>query len=119
MDVNFQVVAGAENVFAEEIFRAGFLQRVVQDFRAFGHFATDINVGELHVVREAGDDHAFDELVRILVDDLAILERAGFGFVGVADQVNRLAAFAVNEAPFESAREPAPPRPRRPEVITS
>ena len=43
--------------------------------------------------------------MRIFVDDLAILERARLGFVGVADEVNRLAAAAIHEAPLEAARE--------------
>ena len=105
MDVNFQIVTGAENVFADEIFRASFLDGAIQNLRAFGHFAADVNVGELHVVREAGNDHAFDQLMRILVHDLAILERARLGFVGVADEINRLAALAIYKAPLETARE--------------
>ena len=43
--------------------------------------------------------------MRILVDDLAVLERAGLGFIRIANQVNRLAALAVNKAPFQSAGE--------------
>jgi hypothetical protein len=57
----------------------------------------------MHVVGEAGDDHALDQLVRVLVHDLPVLERARLGFVGVANQVNRLAALAVHEAPFQAA----------------
>ena len=36
-----------------------------------------------------GDDHPLDQLVWILVNDLAVLERARLGFVGVDDQVHR------------------------------
>ena len=86
--------------FARASFNAAF-----SSFAPFGHFAADVDVGELHVVREARDDHALDQLVRILVDDLAILERARLGFVGVADQINRLAAPAIHEAPLEAARK--------------
>ncbi len=57
----------------------------------------------MHVVGEARDDHALDQLVRILIHDLAIFERAGLGFVGIADEINRLAALAVNETPLEAA----------------
>jgi hypothetical protein len=62
---------------AEEIPRARFSQRLVQQLRALRHFATDVDVGELHVVREARDDHALDDLMRVFVDDPAVLERAG------------------------------------------
>jgi hypothetical protein len=62
-----------------------------EDAGALGHLAADVDVGLLHVVREAGDHDALDQLVRILVDDVAILERAGLGLVGVDDEVDGLA----------------------------
>ena len=105
MNVNLDVLAAAENVLAEEILRTRLVESTVQDARAFREFTADIDVGQLHVVREAGDDHALDELMRILVDDLAVLERTRLGFVRVADEINRLAAAAIDEAPLESARE--------------
>jgi len=83
MNVHLQVVTCAENVFAlGKPFGRGLLSRLIQNLRAFRHFATDVDIGELHVIREAGDDHAFDQLMRILVDNLAIFERARLGFVG-------------------------------------
>jgi len=103
MNVNLQIIAAAQNIFAEEVFRAGFRKRLIQNLRAINHFAADVDVGEMHVVGEARDGHAFDQLVRVLIHDLTILERAGFGFVRVADEINRLAALAVNEAPLEAA----------------
>ena len=59
----------------------------------------------MHVIRVAGDDHALEHLVRVLVDDLLVLERARLGFVGVADEVDRLAALAIHEGPLEPAGE--------------
>jgi hypothetical protein len=73
--------------------------------RAVGQLAADVDVGLLHVVREAGDHHALDQLVRILMHDVAVLEGAGLGFVGVADEVDRLAALAVDERPLHAAGE--------------
>ena len=43
--------------------------------------------------------------MRILVEDLAILEGARFGLVGVANQIDRLTAAAVHEAPLKAGRE--------------
>ena len=57
----------------------------------------------LRVEREAGDEHALDELMRIFVDDVAILERAGLGFVGVADEIDRLLLVRLDEAPLHAA----------------
>jgi hypothetical protein len=74
-----------------------------QNARAVGHLAADVDVGLLHVVREARDHHALDQLVRVLVDDVAVLEGARLGLVGVDDEVNRLAAAAVDQRPLQSA----------------
>jgi hypothetical protein len=103
MNVHLQIVTAATNIFTEETFGPGFFQRFIQDFCAVHHFATDVDVGEMHVVRKTRDGHAFEQLVRILIHYLPVLERAGFGFVRVADEIDRLAALAVNEAPLEAA----------------
>ena len=76
MDVNIEVVTRAENVFAEKVFGPRLGQGAVQDTRALGKFAANIDVGQLDIIGEAGEDHPLDELMRILVDDLAILESA-------------------------------------------
>ena len=61
MHVNVKVVTAAENVLAEEI-----LSRGPPSARGSGCLApsanltADVDVGQLHVVREAGDDHALE-----------------------------------------------------------
>ena len=75
-------------------------------FRIFAPSANspaDVDVGQVHVVRVAGDDHALEHLVRVLVDDLLVLEGARLRFVRIADQVDRLAALAVHERPLQPA----------------
>ena len=103
MDVNLHVEAGAENIFPEKIFRARFFDGAFEDFRAFGKFAADVDVGGVHVEREAGDEHPLEQLMRILVNDVAILERARLGFVRIADQVDRFFLVRLDEAPFHAA----------------
>ena len=105
MDVDFEVEAGAEDVLAKEPVGLGFGDGLLQDFRAEREFATDVEVGQMHIEREGGDDHPFDQLVRILVDDVAVFERAGLGFVGVADEIDRLGLAGADEPPFDAARE--------------
>ena len=84
---------------------ARFFDRAFEDFRAFGEFAADIDVGGVRIERETGDQHALDQLMRIFVNDVAILERARLGFVGVADQIDRLLFVRLDEAPFHAARK--------------
>src|SRR5437588_8470071 len=43
--------------------------------------------------------------MRILMNDIAILERAWFRFIGVANQIDRLLLVRLDEAPFDSARK--------------
>ena len=57
----------------------------------------------LRIERETGDEHALDQLMRIFVNDVAILERARLGFVRVADQIDRLFLIGLDEAPFHAA----------------
>jgi hypothetical protein len=105
VDVDFQVEAGAEDILAQETRGARFRQSLLQDQRPLRELAADVNVSQVRVDRETGDNHPLDQLVRILVDDVAVLERPRLRFVGVADQVNRLWAVLFDEAPLDAAGE--------------
>ena len=76
MHVNIQVESRAENIFTEKTFSAGLLDGVPDDLGRFRKFATDVDVGKMDVRGEGRNDETFDELVGILVQDVAILERA-------------------------------------------
>ena len=106
MEVNFQLAAAPKDVLAQKVFFARLPDGTLENLRAFDRLPANVDVSEFHVIRPAGDDHAFEELVRVLVDDLTVLERARLGLVRVANQVNRLAALSVHERPLQTAREP-------------
>jgi len=106
MHVDLQIVASAQDVLAQETSRARLLEGRVEQLGRMGHLTADVDVGQLHVVGPAGDDHPLDQLVRILVEDLAVFERARLGLVGVANQIDRLAAAAIHEAPLEAGGKP-------------
>ena len=103
MDVDFAAVAGAEDVGPDEMGGPRLRDRLLQDPGAVRKLAPDVDVGLLHLVGEAGDHDPLDHLMRVLVDDVAVLEGAGLGLVGVDDQVDRLAALAIQQAPLEAA----------------
>src|SRR5204862_5234833 len=105
MNVNLDVEPGAEHVETHEIFLAGFLDRALEDLRAFREFATDIDVGRLRAERETGDQDSLDKLVGILVNNVAVLECPRLRFIGVADQVDWLFFVGLDETPFHAARK--------------
>ena len=105
MHVNLAVESAAEHIFPEEIFRPRLGQRLFQNDRALGEFAADVDIRELRADRVARDDHALDELMRILMDDVAVLESARLGLVRVADEIHRLFLVGLDEPPLHAARE--------------
>ena len=105
VDIDVEVKAGAEDVFSEKTFGAGFLDGVPNDLGRFGEFAADVDVGEVDIRGEGGYSEAFDELVRVLVKDVAVLECARLGFVAVDDDVVVLAVFVFDEAPLGTGGE--------------
>ena len=105
VDIDVEVKAGAEDVFPKKTFCAGFLDGVPNNLGRFGKFAAYVDVGEVDIRRVGGDGEAFDELVRILVEDVAVLECAGLGFVAVDDDVVVLAVVVFDEAPLGTGGE--------------
>jgi len=89
MDVNIDTEPGAENVTPKEIVFARFFNGALEDFRAFREFASYVNVGRARIQRETRDQDSFKQLMRIFVDDVAILERTGFGFIRVAGSIKK------------------------------
>src|SRR3546814_12600810 len=65
-----------------------------------------MDIGGTLAHREARDQRAFDQLVRIVADDFAVLARTRLGFVGVYDEEARAvgARLLRHEAPFEPGR---------------
>ena len=105
VDVDFHVEAGAQHVLAEEIVGARLFDRPLDDQRRFREFLADVDVGRLRPDRVGRDHHALDELVRVLVENVAVLECPRLGFIAVADQINRLGVVRRDERPFHSSRE--------------
>ena len=106
VQVDFQIIAGPLDIAAQEAAFAGFLKGFEHDFRGDGKFFAHVDISLMSPHCVAGDDHSFNELVGILVDNVAVLERAWFGFVTVANQVNRLRVVRRNEGPFHAGGEP-------------
>src|ERR1700736_791570 len=105
MNVNIDIESGAENVFAEKLVLARLFDRAFEDLRAFGKLASYIYVRGAGIEGETGDGDPFQQLMRILMDDVAVLKRARLGFVRVANQVDRLFLVGPDETPFHTTRK--------------
>jgi hypothetical protein len=66
----------------------------------------DVVVAHLDAHRIGGDGHAFDDDVRVVGQDVAVLAGARFAFVAVAHQVLGTREGAWHEAPLQAGREP-------------
>ena len=52
--------------------------------------------------RVGGDRHALDQRMRVVAHDVAVLERAGLAFVGIADEILLALVLLRHEAPLEA-----------------
>ena len=105
VDIQFKVKARTENVFADEIFRARLFDRTLYDKRRFGKLLTQVNVSRVRADSKGGDDHALNELMRILMKDVTILEGSRLGLVAIANQIHWLSVVRRNEGPLHSRRK--------------
>src|SRR5690606_37354115 len=103
--INFVRKFTAQNVFADKTGGTGFGKSLVHNADQVIVFAAEIYIACGRAERVRGDQHSFDKRVRVAFEQIAVLERARFGFVGVADKVFRLCGFFWNERPFHSGRE--------------
>src|SRR5262249_11029573 len=99
-----ELVARAGDALAEPAALVGLLDRLLQDEVLPHHLAADVDVGVMTVDREAGDDRPLDELVRVPVEELAVLAGAGLGLVGVDDEIDGLRVLG-DEAPLHAGEE--------------
>src|SRR6185437_15485515 len=77
MHVDLDVEAGAEDVLPDEPGLPRLGDGLLQHPRAVLELAADVDVGSVAADGPSGDDDALEELMRVLLDDHAVLERAG------------------------------------------
>ena len=95
----------AENVVADEPGVVRFGERLFATFVGIPDFAMDVVVAAPAAHRIGGDHHALDQRMRVVVHEIAVLERARLSLVGVADEVFVACELLRHEAPFEPGRK--------------
>ena len=107
VDDELHLLAGAEHVLAEEAGLVGLLDGRVEDVALQVVLAADVDEAAVRPGGAGGDGDPLDQLVRVLLHQLAVLEGAGLGLVGVAAEV------LVHVAARQEARPSCPSRSRR------
>ena len=105
MDIDLEVVAVLV-ALADQAGLVGFVDARAERLTLADELAADIDVGGDRAHGEAGEQTAFDQRMRIVAQDFAVLAGARLGFVGIDDQIGRTAvALLRHEGPFQSGRE--------------
>src|SRR5207247_11405614 len=87
MDHDIQIEAAALDVPAEPALRVRFSDCTSEPFGRLEVLTSNVDVGFVAADRERGDDHAFEQRMRIPLEDVPILEGTGLAFVGVDHQI--------------------------------
>ena len=105
MDVNVKVPA-IVIVLADQLGLVGLLDRELHGM-AFGNiFPAQVDIAFVGAHRAACDHAAFDEEMRVVPHDFAVLARARLGLVAIHDQVMRTFTHLLrHEGPFQAGRE--------------
>ena len=103
--VQLEVEAAAQDVLPQQSGRAGLVNGGPDALGGVHVLTPDVDVPHRGAHGVRGDDHALDQLVRVLGEQVAVLEGAGLGFVRVADDVVRFAVLQGHERPLQARRE--------------
>ena len=101
---DLEVEARTEDVRAEEALGARVVERLRQPVVAERELAAQVDERLVALDRERRDDDALDQLVRIALDEHAVLERRRLAFVAVDHEVAR-EQVGGQERPLLAGRE--------------
>src|SRR6266542_2101150 len=87
MVVQMKGETAAKNVVTEEARPVCFLQRFLTALVFIPDLAVDIVVTALAAHGVGGDRHALDQDMRVVAQDVPILERSRFALIGIADEI--------------------------------
>ena len=104
--IDVELPARFGGIVAKKAGGISFVDGGLKAARLVHEFTTDIDIGGMCPHRETGDHTAFQQLVRLVPDDIAVLACAGFGLIGINHKiVGTRADFLGHEGPFQAGRE--------------
>jgi hypothetical protein len=109
--VEVALEARAEDVRTQVAALVGLRHGALQNLLDVPVLAADVDVVVARAEGVGGDDHALDQLVRVVTHEVTVLARPRLRLVGVADDVLRPLRLLRDEPPLHPGREtgPAPP----------
>ena len=106
MHVKIEIPASACGIPPQQTSIIGFLNRRFEDNAFVVVFTANIDVAGMRPHRETRDQAAFDQRMRIMANDIAILAGAGFRFISIHHQIGGSAIGLLrHEGPFHAGRE--------------
>ncbi len=99
----------AADFFSQKALCVGLLDGNLQPLNGLGILGSNINVAFVRADGVAGDEHAFQNGMRVAFQNAAIHERAGISFVGIADDKLAVAWGQAGEAPLHPGGEAGSP----------
>ena len=104
--IDVELPAGFGGIVAKKAGDISFVDGGLKAARLVHEFTTDIDISGMCPHRETGDHTAFQQLVRLVPDDIAVLACAGFGLIGINHKiVGTRANLLGHEGPFQAGRE--------------
>ena len=110
MHIDVKRPAGAACVRPQQPRLIGLVHGAVERRGFVVEFTADIDVSRVRAHRKTGDETAFDQLVRVVPQDVAVLASTGLALVAIDDEIVR-SAFGLllgHEGPLQAGREARP-----------
>ena len=107
MDEYVKVITRLCGILAQQTCRIRLGNRFFEHLCFKNILAANVDIGRTGAHRKTSDQRAFNQLMRVMTDDLAILAATRLGFIGVDDEeIGPLGRWCLgHEAPFHSRRE--------------
>ena len=111
MKIDIEIEALAKNILSKQAVGIGLVDRFLHGPKGPAIFVADIDIRFPGAGGVAGDDDPFQDLVRVLLHEDAVIESSRLALVGVDAKVNRPRMILGQEGPLDAARKPraAPP----------
>ncbi len=114
MQVELKIPARAAGVLADQAGVVGLVDRRLQALCLVIKLAADIDVASVDTHADRGEQAAFDQLVRVVADDVPVLAGARLALIGIDAKVGRTVALLGHERPFQAGRETGAAAPAQP-----